>query len=486
MSCPRVSTSVSEQFLAPWSSDALIAEVYSLAGEKGLSTRWTSVLSAKLKIELPNGDSNLNAYLQEAPKESLIACVTALRTELEASTSVRSRRKSYRRRPSATKQKTSQEKRQARETRRKTKVKITGQHLKCSPNLAQPRQSMDVEIDMVNEQETSVGHLEERILAVQHMQQYKFTVFEAQIGDMKRETELYKERLLGKLAITQQTIDSAATALQSNPTIRALAGGEFINIRHHMEEQALAMLRNKEQLREAQNRINENRGEIKYLKTQLDKVQEEIRQGFVERRTSVTSADSFSEAYAETEKATVSTFSVESTPLHGSYPAEPSRSHCIAESGSIPTSTSAARILAGMSQTSKWVEDNMTSSEPVAVNTQCTPMFAEAQQVHERLLNDVGLGDYCHYTIDSGSGDLHSILGGITPKCCGRIPHALTNRGCILCDQHCLQFTTMTPQQMGTAWWPGFCCPACSDQGCKSATALNASYVEDPSTKSFP
>ncbi|KIW35762.1 uncharacterized protein PV06_11898 [Exophiala oligosperma] len=398
MSPPRIATSVSEQLLAPWSSDALIAEVYSLAGEKELSTCWTSVLSTKLRIELPNGDSDLSSYLQEASKQSLITCVTALRTELEASTSGRSRRKPHRKRPPITKQTTSQEKRQAREKSKK-RLKMTGKRAKCPPKLAQPRQRMDIEIHTVDEQETSIEHIKEEILAMQHVQQYKFTSLEAQLGDVKRGTEVYQQRLLEEMKITQENFGSAAITLQSNPTIQALAGGEFRNICRRVEEQALAMHQNNEQLREAQQLINEYRDEIKYLQIQLDKVQEDIRQGCVERRASVNSADSFSEAKSEGEKVTVPTLSVESTRLHGSYPLETSRPQCIAESSSIPTSS--PRTLAGMSQTSKWREDNMASSEPDAVNAQYTPMLAETQQVHERLLSDIELGDCFHYTIDS-------------------------------------------------------------------------------------
>ncbi|KIW35769.1 uncharacterized protein PV06_11890, partial [Exophiala oligosperma] len=400
MSPPRIATSVSEQLLAPWSSDALIAEVYSLAGEKELSTCWTSVLSTKLMIELPNGDSDLSSYLQEASKQSLIACVTALRTELEASTSGRSRRKPHRKRPPITKQTTSQEKRQAREKSKK-RLKMTGKRVKCPPKLAQPRQRMDVEIHTVDEQETSIEHIKEEILAMQHVQQYKFTSLEAQLGDVKRGTEVYQQRLLEELKIIRENFGSAAITLQSNPTIQALAGGEFRNICRRVEDQALAMHRNNEQLREAQQLINEHRDEIKYLQIQLDKVQEDIRQGCVERRASVNSADSFSEAKSEGEKVTVPTLLVESTRLHGSYPLETSRPQCIAKSSSIPTSS--PRTLAGMSQTSKWTEDNMASSEPGAVNAQYAPMLAETQQVHGRLLSDVELGDCFHYTIDSGS-----------------------------------------------------------------------------------
>ncbi|KIW36651.1 uncharacterized protein PV06_11163 [Exophiala oligosperma] len=483
MASRRTAASVSEQFLAPWSPEALIAEVYSLAEEKGFYTRWTSVLSAKLKIQLPNGDSDLNSCLQEAPKEDLIACVTALRTELEASTRVRSQRKTCRRRLSVTKRRTSQEKRQAREKRSKTQAKVTPQDMGDPLGVAQPRQSMDVELQKVENQETRVVQIKE-VLAVQHMQQQKFTSFEAQFGEMKIKTEAYHQQLLGELKMTQQTIDSAVTALQADRTIQALVGGDFIDIRRCMEEQALAMRENDEQLREARRLIDEHRAEIRYLKTQLDKNQKEIQQGCVGKPTSVTSADAFSEANTDGDKATVSTSSAESTQLQGSYPAETTQSHSIFASSSLSTS-SAAGILAGMSQTSKSSDGNMAPSDPIAVNSQYTPIFTETQQVHEGLLSDVGLEDYFHYTIDSGSSDLRGISAGTTPKCCGRIPHALTDRGCILCDQHCLQFTMMTPQQMGTVLRPGFCCPACSDRGCKYAVALDISYVEVQRPKSI-
>ncbi|KIW36443.1 uncharacterized protein PV06_11331 [Exophiala oligosperma] len=398
MASHRTAASVSEQSLAPWPPEALIAEVYSLAEEKGLSTCWTSVLSAKLKIQLPNGDFDLKSCLQVAPKEDLIACVTALRTELEASTCVRAQRKPYRRRLSGTRQRTSQEKRQARQKRSKTQVKVTTQDVRDPPGVPQPRQSMDVEIQKMENQETRIGQIQE-LLAVQHMQQQNFTSLEAQLGEMKSKTEAFHQQLLGELKMAQLTIDSATT-VQTDPTIQALAGGDFINIRHCMEEQALDMRRNDEQLTEARRLIDEHRAEIRYLKTQLDKIQEEIQRGCVERQTSIISTDAFSEANTDCDKATVLTSSAESTQLHGSYPTETTQSYGIVESISFSTSP-AAGIHAGMSQTSKLMEDNMASSEPGAVNAQYTPMFAETQQVHVRLLSDVKLGDYFHHAIDS-------------------------------------------------------------------------------------
>ncbi|OAP53797.1 hypothetical protein AYL99_12016 [Fonsecaea erecta] len=54
------------------------------------------------------------------------------------------------------------------------------------------------------------------------------------------------------------------------------------------------------------------------------------------------------------------------------------------------------------------------------------------------------------------------------PRCCDRMPVALTNEGCELCQIHCELFTWVSTAEMGMGPYVGLTpCPACNGPGCK-------------------